>query len=68
MRGDPTLATAEKGSRIAAAVVDALIQVGRDMKALPDELLPPSATSFETNEDHSRRSFGNSRASGTPAL
>ena len=41
VRGDPTLARAEKGSRIAAAVVDALIQVGKDMKALHDELLPP---------------------------
>ena len=41
VRGDPTLATAEKGRRIAFAVVDALIQVGRDMKALDAELLPP---------------------------
>ena len=41
VRGDPTVATAEKGGRIATAVVDALIQVGRDMKALDAELLPP---------------------------
>jgi creatinine amidohydrolase len=41
VRGDPTLATAEKGRRIAAAVVDAFIQAGTDMKALEAELLPP---------------------------
>ena len=40
VRGDPTLATAEKGKRIADAVIDELIEVGRDLKALDAELLP----------------------------
>lgn len=41
VRGDPTLATAEKGARIAQAVVDELVALGRDFKALDSELLPP---------------------------
>ncbi len=41
VRGDPTVATADKGARIAEAVVAALVQVGRDFKALEAELFPP---------------------------
>jgi creatinine amidohydrolase len=41
VRGDPTLATEEKGRRIAAAVVTELIAVGRDFKRLDSELFPP---------------------------
>jgi creatinine amidohydrolase len=41
VRGDPTVATPEKGERIAQAVVDALITVARDFKALDSELLEP---------------------------
>ena len=52
VRGDPTLATAEKGKRIADAVVDELIEVGRDLKALDVELLP--ATSHIVRGDGDR--------------
>jgi creatinine amidohydrolase len=40
VRGDPTLATPEKGRRIADAVIEELIRVGRDFKTLDTELLP----------------------------
>lgn len=41
VRGDPTVATPEKGERIASAVVADMIRLGRDFKALEAELLPP---------------------------
>ena len=41
VRGDPTLATADKGERIAAAAVSTLVEIGRDFRQLQQELLPP---------------------------
>lgn len=41
VRGDPTVATPEKGARIAQAVIEQLIALGRDLKALEGELFPP---------------------------